>query len=241
MKYILIFSLILTSCATKKLDLSNSATTYDSVKSIMDVQPRFGFIAYGHKYDFGVIPHTTNGKDYCDYLVGFEDNKMKYFIPEKRIVELKETFSTKIGIEEKSKTILAQIQKLHNEKYECQPTYAETNYGHKKESVVDTVAYLIILSPGIILTAPLWIPAMIADAYKKQKQKTPAFTERLLGKKSKTVYSAIGNQAFDHHNIERFKVDKVYNDRANIMLIFEDDILVGYVSGPYAGPEYLKK
>lgn len=244
MRYLIVLSLFLSSCAMKKLDLTDSSTRYSQVSDIMDATPRFGFIAYDHKYDFGIVAHTQDEKNYCKYLVGFEDNKMKYYFPESKITELREIFESKVGIEEKSKAILAKVQKLHAANYTCTNDYLKHKAIKTGREISEDVLNFIVYSPAIIITAPFWIPMMVAEGYKQNKNNmsvNAVFKAGLLGKKSKVVYDTMFFKHMENHDMEKFKVSQIYNTKDNMILIFENDILVGYLSGPQASRENLKK
>ncbi len=245
MRYLIVLSLFLSSCAMKKLDLTDSSTRYSQISDIMETTPRFGFIAYDHKYDFGIVAHTKDETNYCNYVVGFEDNKMKYYFPENKITELREVFESKIGIEEKSKAILAQVQKLHAANYQCTDEYLKHKTTTTNESITsEGIMTLIVYSPAIVIAAPIWIPMMFAEGYKQNKNNMSVeavFKAGLLGKKSKVVYDTMFFKHMENHNMEKFKVSQIYNTKDNMILIFENDILVGYLSGPQASRENLKK
>lgn len=232
MKYLVIIVLFLNSCATTTYEKKSFEGSLSESREKFQDSPRFGFIAHGKKYDFGIGAIS----DDCEYILGYEDGTLKFKVPFEFSDKLSETFKKSVDLETKSKLILEQIAKLSSQNLSCTHKINTSKELLKNMDPVSAAISVVFWSPVFVLAVlmmPLGIDHIVDGIVFK-----PKIEKIKLGMSADDVKSIFGDEPVIYQD-KKLIAYKYQNKAINLLFLFENSILVGYVHGIQAEYDYL--
>ena len=234
MKYLVIAFLVLASCSHKPMTHFEQA--YPEVSKDIPFNTEFGFVLDNNKYNFGRVT-TQKGDLACDYFLGYKNNKLTYQFSTFQQEALIKIFQDKKPLNKKTRTILAQIEKI-NLKDQSEDVKQKTSCMSMSRYRSDAIGYAIVFSPFIVILSPLVIPQVIQDEVQKSE-----ITEKVKGvslgqnaaQAEKTLGTPARNQMKEGYRVLSYSWTAHPPVFANYF--FEEDKLVGFISGYDSRPQ----
>lgn len=151
---LLVSLLLLVSCAHDHPRVRELKGSFAQNQQHLELWNSFAFAHGGSEYYFARIKEAE-GPATCSYFVGFKDGSFAYSFPTTRYRLLNDIYSSDQTVAQKSALAVAKIEDWKSDQFkDCT----------KEDSLGVKVLTLVVYSPAIVVTAPIWMATMLGKA-----------------------------------------------------------------------------
>lgn len=233
MKYLLVITLLLSSCAHKAPTAYQKP--YSDVLKDIPVNTEFGFVLDKKTYNFARVV-TQQGDMTCDYFFGYKNGNLAYQFSTFEDKSLIKIFQEENLLNKKTRRILKHIEQV-NILGKGDDVLAQKNCRNKSK-YTESIGYFVVFSPFILMIMPVIIPKLIQDEINQKNifNKTKSIS---LNQNIADVEIKLGSP-LRANNKQGYRIFS-YSWSAEVPVFanyfFEEDKLVGYFVGYDSRPQ----